>query len=124
MKKFREWLIRKLGGYTEQTGGISGYSSRHWSATNVSHTMYIDPEHYTDAAKDDIEREMATQIGLELLRRDLLSFSTHGKRFLDHGDQAIYCMINVLKMRKREPYMMPPHLKKGDDMMNERTQTE
>ena len=112
MDKFRKWLIRKLGGYTEMKGGISHFSSDYWTATNVSHTMYINPAHFTDAAKDDIEHEMATQIGLELLKRDLLSFSTHGKHFLDHGDQQIYCMINVLKHKDRGPGMMPPHLRK------------
>jgi hypothetical protein len=119
MDNFRKWLIQKLGGYTEMKGGISGFSSEYWKAENVSHTLYIDPKHFTDAAKDDIEREMATQIGLELLKRDLLSFSTHGNIFLDHGDQRIWCMINVLKHKTRDPGMRPPHLKKGDDTMNE-----
>lgn len=112
MDKFRKWLIHKLGGYTEMKGGISGFLSEYWDATNIKYTMYIDPADYTDATKDDIEREMATQIGLELLRRDLLSFSTHGNIFLDHGDQRIYCMINVLKHKDRGSGMMPPHLRK------------
>lgn len=119
MNKFRKWLIHKLGGNVDERSWCS-FISDYWDQENVSETLYVPKEYYTDAAKNDIERELAAKIGAELLRRDLLFFSAN-PIFADHGDVPVYCSINVLKLKNRTPGHMPPHLKKGDDTMNGQT---
>ena len=119
MNKFREWLIRKLGGFVLE--GLCDWQSDYWEREYVSGTLYVPVEHYKDSTKPDIERELATRIGTELLERNLLFFSPRTS-FPDHGDIPITCSINVLRLKDRSPNHMPSRLSdtKGADKMNER----
>lgn len=111
MNRFSKWLIRKLGGVVVED--LCDYKSDYWEREHLSKTLYVSSEHYTDAAMDDIERELAENIGKEMLRRDLLCFSVN--HIHDHGDVPIHCYANVLKIKNSAPYHMKPHLRnKGD----------
>lgn len=118
MNKFCKWLIEKLGGVPKEDWCL--FHSDYWKEECVRMSVYVAKEHFNDATKPDIERELARKLGEELLERDLLMFD----RFLKpdiHGDIQIHCQANVLRLKERTSMHMPPHLKKGDDTMNEST---
>lgn len=113
------------------------FRSDYWNEKCVGVDIFVPAESYTDSNKEDIERELATLIGKELLNKNLLSFSDSWKAD-EYGDIRVHCQANVLELKSREG-TMPARLKdldnswvkeylnrkqKGDDTMDERTQTE
>ena len=115
MNKFRKWLIRKLEGIVQDDW--VPFHSDYWERQRISCTLYVPSECYTDAAKDGIERELAENLGKELLRRDLILFSRNS--IPDNGDVPITGYVNALGLKKRMPYHMPNHLQReGDEAMN------
>ena len=113
------------------------FRSDYWNEKCVSVDIYVPFESYTDSNKEDIERELATLIGKELLNKNLLSFYDSWKPD-DYGDIRVHCQANVLELKNREG-KMPARLKdldngwvkayienqsKGADTMNEQNRTD
>lgn len=108
------------------------FRSDYWNEKCVGVDIFVPVESYTDANKDDIERELATLIGQELLNKNLLSFDDSWKAD-EYGDIRVHCQANVLELKDRDG-KMPARLKdvnnswteiymkaKGDQTMNEQT---
>lgn len=109
MDNFRKWLIRKLGGHVSDNPEWCSFKSDYYTEEHVNTRIYVPSNHFTDAAKPDIERELATKIGLELLNRGLLWYDM--SRTADkHGNVFVDCRINVLKLKDPQPYHAPSRL--------------
>ena len=89
------------------------FKSDYWNEKCVSADIFVPKELYKDSAKDDIEHQLATLIGEELLKRDLLCFSDSWKPDA-YGDIRVHCQANVLELKDREG-KMPSRLKDVDN---------
>lgn len=89
------------------------FRSDYWNEKCVGVNIYVPFESYTDSNKDNIEQELATLIGKELLNRNLLSFSDSWKPD-KYGDILVHCQANVLELKDREG-KMPARLKGIDN---------
>lgn len=89
------------------------FKSDYWNEKCVSVDIFVPAESYIDSNKDDIERELATLIGKELLERNLLSFYDSWKADA-YGDIKVHCQANVLELKNREG-KMPARLKGIDN---------
>ena len=107
MNNLRRWIIRKLGGFTIDDIHYKDVVEGYWDKVLVSGSLYISPCDYTKENSESIERELANQIGAELLRRECIFFQGP---FKDHDELRISAMCASLKLHERESYNIPNHL--------------
>lgn len=112
MNKLRRWLIYKLGGLTVDGIQYKEVVNEYWDKVHVSKSLYISPCDYMEKNAESIERELATQIGEELLRKGCVFF---GGPYKDRDELRIGADCTALKLHTRQSYHMPNRLVfKGD----------
>lgn len=112
MNKFRKWLIEKLGGtvqFVPREDQWTLFKSDYWNEKCVHSRIYIPKELYNDDTVSDIERELATNIGKEMLNNGLLFFTdtTVGD---DTDSIQVFCQANALTLKVRSDSHMPSRL--------------
>lgn len=91
MNRIKEWLIRKLGGYTEKQKVIVTSKSVRLETLKVAYqirTSFIDWERYDEAIKE----ELAISIGKKLYKDNLIHFYVDTNNF---GDKVVYGEIKI-----------------------------
>ena len=119
---FREWLIYKLGGVTTDfvdKARVSGTIKDYWVMHNAREGLYIDPKNYKKEYKESIEKELASKVGLALLRNGCMSFNIMSPR---RGQEEMYISahVNALKLKDPQPYHLRTYLTFEEDN-NEQT---
>lgn len=91
MNRIKEWLIRKLGGYTEKQKVIVTSKSVRLETLKVAYqirTSFIDWERYDEAIKE----ELAISIGKKLYKDNLIHFYVDTNNF---GDKVVYGEVKI-----------------------------
>ena len=111
IRKFKRWLIYKLGGFTcDWVDDVKGCLPGYWERKSVSANLFVSPDHYKPEYAESIESELARLIGLEMLKNGLIFFDTSGPKY-NHGDVFIRAVVDALGLKDRQSYHMPNHLK-------------
>lgn len=128
MNNFRKWLIEKLGGtvQTVQKDEPVLFKSDYWIDKSVSSSLYIPKELYNDDTASDIERELITNLGKEMLNRGLVCFWDSATPD-DPDSIRVFCQAKVLTFKNRCDYHMASRLSEVLERrrrMNEQSRTE
>ena len=107
MNKLRRWIIHKLGGFAIYDIQYKEVVKDYWDKVHVSRSLYIAPSDYTMENAESIERELASQIGEELLRQNCILFDGP---YADGDELRIRADCPALRIRDPKSYSAPSHL--------------